>query len=519
MAWESKLIQRAQGDPTWFIENALGDTLWSAQEEICRAIVKHERVAVPAAFGVGKTFLAARIALWFLYSHSPAKVISTAPTNRQVKDLLWSELRTAHRKSKIELGGSPLQLSLTLNDDHYAIGFSTQDYDIDKFTGYHSPNQIVIFDQASGLPKTFYDAAEGLMTSANVKWLCISNTATSDGEFANICMPNRKTAYGDWHVIPIKATESPNVLAGKNIFPGLIAYDWVEKRRKAWGEADPLYKIFVEAKFIDSAEMTVLTAALIDQMEKLNPWYLAGVEEETIEAGIDVARSGLDKTVLSFRRGNQLLRVKSLTGHNNAQITGIVKDETIRIQNKYDTPVTAFKVDVIGFGADVYDRLIEENMPAIAVNNASSAMDDERFINVRAEMAWSFRDRLDHYQASMKECEIEEMDRERLLADMAAMRYEISQKGRVQIIDKKALKKILGRSPDHWDSVVMAYEQPGGGVGRLEMVSKVAQTEQIAAALEESGKVDAATRALFGTDLPGEEDFMDVDMDQFFQDL
>jgi hypothetical protein len=432
---------------------------------------------------------------------------------------LWSELRTAHRKSKIELGGSPLQLSLTLNDDHFAIGFSTQDYDIDKFTGYHSPNQLVVFDQASGLPKTFYDAAEGLMTSANVKWLCISNTATSDGEFANICMPNRKTSYGDWHVIPIKATESPNVVAGKNIFPGLIAYDWVEKRRKAWGEADPLYKIFVEARFIDSAEMTVLTAGLIDAMEKLNPWYMPGVEDETIEAGIDVARSGLDKTVLSFRRGNQLLRVKSVTGHNNSTIVGMTKDEITRIQNKLDTPVTAIKVDVIGFGADVYDRLIEENLPAIAVNNSGAALDNERFLNVRAEMAWAYRDRLDNHMASMKECEIEEGDKERLLADMAAMRYDISQAGRVQIIDKKALKKILGRSPDHWDSVVMAYEQPGGGVGRLEMVSAAESAAQAAAEAEEAGEVDAATRALFGTDLPGEDDFVDVDMDSFFTDL
>ncbi|MEE8114930.1 MAG: hypothetical protein V3T23_11330 [Nitrososphaerales archaeon] len=514
--WESKLIKRAQADPNWFIENALGDKVWSKQAEICDAIVKHERVAVPAAFGVGKTWLAARIALWFLYSFSPAKVISTAPTNRQVKDLLWSELRTAHRKSKVELGGSPLQLSLTLKDDHYAIGFSTQDYDIDKFTGYHSPNQLIVFDQASGLPKTFYNAAEGLMTSANVKWLCISNTATSDGEFANICMPNRKTAYGDWHVIPITALESPNVIAGENIFPGLIAHDWVEKRRKAWGEADPLYKIFVEAKFIDSAEMTVLTAALIDNMEKLNPWYMPGVEEETLEVGIDVARSGLDKTVLSYRQGNQLHRVRSVTGHNNKQIVALLKDENIRIQNRLDTPVTSIKIDVIGFGADVYDRVIDENLPAIAVNNSGAALDNERFLNVRAEMAWSFRDRLDNHEASMKECEIEEDDKERLLADMAAMRYEITTAGKVQIIDKKALKKILGRSPDHWDSVVMAYEQPGGGVGRLEMVSAAATAEAVQQEMEDEGLVDPATRALFGTDIPGDGDFIETDFDQFF---
>ena len=118
----------------------------------------------------------------------------------------------------------------------------------------------------------------------------------------------------------------------------------------------------------------------------------------------------------------------------------------------------------------------------------------------------------------MKECEIEDDDKERLLADMAAMRYEITTAGKVQIIDKKALKKILGRSPDHWDSVVMAYEQPGGGVGRLEMVSAAATAEAVQQEMEDEGLVDPATAALFGTGIPGDDDFVESDFDQFFTD-
>lgn len=57
------------------------------------------------------THLAARIALWFLCSFKPSKVITTAPTLRQVKDLLWSELRNAHKKAIIPIGGELLQLS------------------------------------------------------------------------------------------------------------------------------------------------------------------------------------------------------------------------------------------------------------------------------------------------------------------------------------------------------------------------------------------------------------------------
>ena len=104
-SWKSDLIVRSREDPVFFIEQVLGSQLWSKQKEICYAVRDHERVAVPASFGVGKTYLAARLALWFLFGFREAKVVSTAPTLRQVKDLLWAEIRHAYQKSHVKLGG------------------------------------------------------------------------------------------------------------------------------------------------------------------------------------------------------------------------------------------------------------------------------------------------------------------------------------------------------------------------------------------------------------------------------
>lgn len=52
------------------------------------------------------------------------------------------------------------------------------------------------------------------MTSANCKWLAISNSAISDGELANIRMPDRRSRFGTWNILRVKASESPNVVAG-----------------------------------------------------------------------------------------------------------------------------------------------------------------------------------------------------------------------------------------------------------------------------------------------------------------
>lgn len=476
--WKGSIIERSKKDPVWWIENVLGDTLWDKQKEICRAIVSNERVAVPASFGVGKTFLAARIALWFLYNFKGAKVITTAPTSRQVKDLLWSELRTAHSRAKVKLGGDPLQLSLKLNDDQFAVGFSTEDQNMDMFTGYHSPNQMVIFDQAGGLGKTFWEAAEGLMTSENCRWLAISNTAISDCPLADICMPERKSKYGDWKIIPITAEESPNVVAGRNIFPGLVAYDWVKKRRKAWGEDDPLYKIFVKGQFVPSVQMVVLPYQFL-----LDAYETSGaIDDEALEIGLDVARSGLDSTVWFVRCGSVALEMKRVTGNDTMQVAG----ETIKyigeLERRYRMPVRVIKIDIIGIGAGVYDRLAEQELPVMPINNAEVkvVIDKERFSNVRAEMAWAFRKRLETKQVNLKRLEAKEPELfENLKGDLQITKYKITSAGKILIQPKEEIKKELGRSPDYWDAAIMSYEEPGGGPASVEFLTAQQEEEKV----------------------------------------
>lgn len=46
--WKNELVLRGRQDPAWWIENVLGDTLWSRQNDICQSVVEHERTAVVA---------------------------------------------------------------------------------------------------------------------------------------------------------------------------------------------------------------------------------------------------------------------------------------------------------------------------------------------------------------------------------------------------------------------------------------------------------------------------------------
>lgn len=459
------------------------------------------------SFGVGKTFLAARLAVWFLCTHKPSIVVSTAPTLRQVKDLLWSEIRDAHQKALIPIGGELLQLSLKFSERHFAVGFSTDAENMDKFTGLHQANQLVIFDQAGGIEPTIWEAAEGLMTSAYVRWLAISNSAISDGELANICMPDRKTRFGTWNVLRIKASESPNVVAGKNIVPGLVAYDWVKKREEAWGRDDPLYKIFVEAEFIPDSEMVVVPyKSIVAAFEN------RGELGEHIQVGLDVARMGTDSTVWTAISGSKVLEIKRLTGNTTMQVVGSTVEFVRHLQQKYQLPVSAVKVDVIGLGAGVYDRLVELDeediyIPAIAVNNAEmqTVIDRERYLNIRAEMAWMFRHRMEQGGVGFNDVYVEDYElKDYVRGDIQAMRYQITSQGKIKIIAKEDLRKILGRSPDYWDSLVMAFETPSGGPPSVEAIN-THEEEESATITEEEWQV------LLGTRMPKD--------DRFFRDI
>src|SRR5206468_2695528 len=75
--------------------------------------------------------------------------ITTAPTDRQVKRLLWREIRMGFHASQGFIGGELFDQRLTLADDWFALGLSTDDPE--SFSGWHEERVLVVVDEASGV--------------------------------------------------------------------------------------------------------------------------------------------------------------------------------------------------------------------------------------------------------------------------------------------------------------------------------------------------------------------------------
>jgi len=141
--------------PTEFCEKVLGSSLWNTQSNIIEALVGHDRVTARSSHAIGKSFIGSEIVLWFLNCHVPSTVVTTAPTARQVRDILWREINAQYNNSKYSLGGRILTQQLIMNREKwFAIGYTTEEHDTDKFQGFHNENILVLIDEACFDDKT-----------------------------------------------------------------------------------------------------------------------------------------------------------------------------------------------------------------------------------------------------------------------------------------------------------------------------------------------------------------------------
>ena len=221
--------EKYRQDPSLFAHRILGSKWWSRQEDIARALVQHRRVAVKSANGVGKTYLAADLALWFLYTHRPSIVITTAPTKKQVETVLWEEIKSRWQNAKVRLPGNLFTTKLKAGPRWYAIGISTNHPD--RFQGFHHKDMLIIFDEASGIADPIWIASEGVAVGDNNKILAIGNPLRTEGRFYRIFRDR-----SGWHKESITALEHPNLTGKGPPIPGCTTLATVEALIADWCE-------------------------------------------------------------------------------------------------------------------------------------------------------------------------------------------------------------------------------------------------------------------------------------------
>lgn len=447
-------------EPKVFFSHFLGCQPWERQLEIVEAVRDNRVTSVRSCHASGKSWIAARIALWYLICYPNSKVITTAPTARQMEGVLWREINDAYTRSNIPFGGECLKTKLDIKAQWFAVGLSTTDPD--KFQGYHAERLLVIPDESAGIPEAIWEGVRAITTSTNNRVLMIGNPTSLTGRFYN---SHREPTVRQ---MKISAFDTPNFLANgltntdelreaiesgreiKEVSPYLISPIAAYEMLQEYGPEHPAYVSRVLAEFPSQEENTLIPLNLIESaMEPERATKLGKGAVPTY--GVDVARFGSDKTVIAHRWGNVVDSIDVYTKQDTMQTVGRVR------QHILNTPGAEAYIDVIGVGAGVYDRLNElrnegnEWQRVFAVNVAERAEDPEKFFNKRAEIYWRLRKLFEAGEIAVPHDKF-------LLNELATIQYRFVG-GKIRIEEKDEIKKRTGRSPDRADALMLAFAQ------------------------------------------------------------
>lgn len=443
-----------RSNPQLWVRERLGEHTWSKQNEILQSVADNRRTVAYSCHRIGKTYIMARIAMWWIDTHEPGEaiVVTSAHSGTQVKASVWREMGRIHAKGKFPGRMNQTEWWMTMpqgNEEMVAFGRKPADNDPGAFQGTYSKYVLFLLDEGCYVPAPLWDAADTLIGNETSRIFAAGNPDDPTTEFADVCKPG-----SGWNVIQIGYQDTPNFTGEqvpRSISEMLIGPTWVAEKKRKWGEDNPLYKSKVLGQFPDMTQDGLIPFSWIRDAQARSLEYRAN---DPIELGVDIGGGG-NKTVICLRKGPIARIIRRDNIPDTMQTTGNV------INSIKETGATSTKIDMIGIGRGVVDRAKELKISGIVgVNVGETAHDSERFANIKAEGFWGLRER---FEDGTIDIDIEDDD---LAAQLVALRYKPTSAGKIQIESKKdwkgkasvdEIRNNVKPSPDDADALMLAF--------------------------------------------------------------
>ena len=489
-------------------------TLYSKQREILYSLRDNFETIVPAGNELGKDFITGMAVLWFFFSRRPCRIVTTSVDNSQLNDVLWGEIRRfldeAVMPLPIEITGHPKMYQL----DRFGKRIEKTECVAkvaqkgEGMLGRHAertdknePTTLLVIDEASGVDDEGYEKAD---TWAH-RILIIGNPFPCTNFFFKGVMegdrPSSRPESGmevlHRKVIHIRGEDSPNVQLGleqkrrglpityKDVIPGVLSYAEYVRRRATWPENRQC--IGIDGQFYKGGEVFLYPSNAIAAAQ--NGWRVLK-DKTTRKAkgiGIDPAE-GNDSTCFAAVDEDGLIELISLKTPN----TAVIKARTLAFMRKHglnpndadDCSKVCF--DRGGGGKQHADYIREAGFDGIRTIGFGSAPTEEEdaqlpgrktaeervytkefqevYKNRRAEMAGRLSLRMDPDNDSTPQFTFNPKYEEfRRQLSLIPRRYD--GEGKLTLPPKRSrnpqsteetLIKILGRSPDELDAVMLA---------------------------------------------------------------
>ena len=411
------------------------------------------RCAIASGRGPGKSALVGMLAHWFISTRIGGSVWVAANGEPQLRTKTfpeiakwvarglnghWFEVNSMSiqpAKWFKEMIESPVQKGGLGKSTryYYASGQLWSEENPDAFAGAHNNDgEMAIFDEASGIPDRIWTVQEGVFTE-NIPdrfWFCFSNPRKNSGAFFETFNKNRDL----WRTRQIDS----RTVEG-------ISHSTFENIIKQYGEDSDEARIEVKGEFPLRGETQFIDGQKIRDAAYRETYQDPGAP---LIMGVDVARFGVDKSVIAFRRGRDARSIPwEVYEKLDTQQLAAKVAHAIRRYN----PDAVF-IDGGGVGGGVVDSLKAMRFKVIEVQSGGSAEDKNKYRNKRAEM-WGLMNEWVEVGCLPQD--------DNLMTDLGGPSYSWHPiTGQLIIESKDDMKKRGVASPDKPDALAHTFARP-----------------------------------------------------------
>jgi phage terminase large subunit len=471
---QQRFVRKVVRDPVLFATHILGIDLWPREIEILRSIKTQRRTAVKACHAVGKTFTLAVAALWWLARYREGIVLTTSPTQRQVRTQLWNEIHRLVERAKVPYPKLKTT-ELKFRDDHnFAIGFSTNQ--TENFQGYHGKYVLIIADEAPGIESGIWEAVAGTMAGGTVHIVMAGNPTVPSGAFYDAFTKDRAL----WNCFTISAFDSPNLEGlslerilqmdsveggplDHNPLPHLVTKRWVYDQYQSWWHGDegssPNWLARVLARFPEQAQSALIKLGWLERARS------RAAEQPVIDdssgpliAGVDVGGGESETVVYVCECKPERRRIIGMGAWRGPDTRG----QVVNFLNEFRRRLSIVRVDAIGIGHNFGLHLRDCRFPVELINVAMGCESKpqlgendpaRRFVNLKACFYQGLADAFERDQ-------VEGLTDDTTVGQLAGIVYELDSQGRMKIESKEQARARGVLSPDRAEALMLALCKP-----------------------------------------------------------
>lgn len=397
--------------------------------------------------GPGKTFGSALAMHWFNFCF-PGQIFITAPKHKQIVTRTWGEFRKilqrAPRWYQTIIDVKETRIKWFGDKDWAAYAESAKQPE--NLAGKHWPYQLVIVEEATGVPEALWPVIFGALSTGVIQLLLmISNPTRNTGTFAASHLSKEEAHL--YHRMHISLDQTRRV-----------SRKWVEDLRRKYGENSPIFKVRCLGEFAADDKNQLISSSWVAAAWD-REWALDG-SLPRLRVSVDVADGGEDETVVTVAQHHQshvrFLKQQAFSFNSDkASVDGADAAERMFLAHGGRKDSDDFVVDSVGVGTGVAGVLFERGYKVVRYKGGAESDNTKSWRNRRVQSYMVLRDAFRDGRLSFADDFTD--DSTELQAQLCSIRSKPGVERLEDLLTREEMRAAGITSPDRADSMAMQY--------------------------------------------------------------